>query len=142
MNARLILFLGCLSLTRLWALSQDTHRHQTDFTPEEFEARRAQIFDAIGEEAFALVQGAASTRGFIVFRQSNQFYYLTGVEVPHAYLLLEMVSALSDLDLALARAKYAEDLEAAEPAILGFKPSEVQLHPGVTIQLRGARHPL
>lgn len=89
MNARLILFLGCLSLTRLWALSQDTHRHQTDFTPEEFEARRAQIFDAIGEEAFALVQGAASTRGFIVFRQSNQFYYLTGVEVPHAYLLLD-----------------------------------------------------
>jgi Xaa-Pro aminopeptidase len=74
---------------RLPALSQDTHRHQTDFPPEEFEARRAQVFESIGDHAFALVQGAPSTHGFVVFRQSNQFYYLTGVEVPHAYLLLD-----------------------------------------------------
>jgi DNA mismatch repair protein MutS2 len=60
----------------------------------------------------------------------------------NAYLLLEMVAALSDLDLAFARAKYAESLEAVEPAILSFEPVETQLHPGVTIQLRGARHPL
>ncbi len=53
-----------------------------------------------------------------------------------------MVEALADLDLALARAKYADDLEAVEPAILPFEPSEGQLHPGVSIQLRGARHPL
>ena len=60
----------------------------------------------------------------------------------HAYLLLEMVDALADFDLALARAKFAEDLEAVEPAILPMEPIEGQLHPGVTVQLRGARHPL
>jgi DNA mismatch repair protein MutS2 len=60
----------------------------------------------------------------------------------NAYLLLEMVDALADLDLVLARAKYAEDLEAVEPVILPFKSVEGQLNPGVTIQLRGARHPL
>jgi DNA mismatch repair protein MutS2 len=60
----------------------------------------------------------------------------------NAYLLIEMVEALADLDLALARAKYADDLEAVEPAILPMEPKEGKLHPGVTIQLRGARHPL
>lgn len=60
----------------------------------------------------------------------------------NAYLLIEMVEALADLDLALARAKYAEDLEAVEPVILPIEPVEGQLHPGVTIQIRGARHPL
>jgi len=60
----------------------------------------------------------------------------------HAYLLFEMVEALADFDLALARAKYGEDLEAIEPVILPIESSEGQLHPGVTIQLRGARHPL
>ena len=60
----------------------------------------------------------------------------------NAYLLLEMVDALADLDLVLARAKYADDLEAVEPVILPFRPVEGNLNPGVTIQLRGARHPL
>ena len=60
----------------------------------------------------------------------------------HAYLLFEMVEALADFDLALARAKYAYDLDAVEPVLKPIRPVEGQLHPGVQIELLGARHPL
>jgi Xaa-Pro aminopeptidase len=60
-----------------------------DFPPEEFAARRAQVMDVIGPNAVAVLQGASSPRGFTRFRQSNEFYYLTGVEVPHAYVLID-----------------------------------------------------
>jgi Xaa-Pro aminopeptidase len=55
---------------------------------DEFAARRARVFDAIGRQAVAILQGAPAPRGFPRFRQSNEFYYLSGIEVPHAYLLL------------------------------------------------------
>ncbi|MFY9552768.1 MAG: Xaa-Pro peptidase family protein [Thermoanaerobaculia bacterium] len=61
----------------------------TDFPPEEFAARRAKVYEAIGTDAFAVVQGAPSPPGYTRFRQSNEFYYLCGVEVPHAYLLMD-----------------------------------------------------
>ncbi len=47
------------------------------------------MYEAIGADAFAVVQGAPSPPGYTRFRQSNDFYYLCGVEVPHAYLLLD-----------------------------------------------------
>ena len=59
----------------------------TDFPPEEFAARRKAVSEAIGADAFAVVQGAPAPPGYTRFRQSNDFYYLCGVEVPHAYLL-------------------------------------------------------
>jgi Xaa-Pro aminopeptidase len=61
----------------------------TDFPPEEFAARRAKVYDAIGEAGLALIQGAPSPAGYTRFRQSNEFYYLCGIELPHAYLLLD-----------------------------------------------------
>ena len=60
-----------------------------DFPPEEFAARRAKVCDAIGENGVAMIQGAPSPAGYTRFRQSNEFYYLCGVEVPHAYLLVD-----------------------------------------------------
>lgn len=59
-----------------------------DFPSQEFAARRAKVYDAIGEGGLALVQGAPRPVGFVRFRQSNEFYYLCGIESPHAYLLL------------------------------------------------------
>jgi Xaa-Pro aminopeptidase len=61
----------------------------TDFPPDEFAQRRSSVYDAIGSGAIALVQGAPSPTGYVRFRQTNQFYYLCGIEVPHAYLLLD-----------------------------------------------------
>ncbi|MFN2155720.1 MAG: aminopeptidase P N-terminal domain-containing protein, partial [Anaerolineae bacterium] len=60
-----------------------------DFTIDEYQARRERIYRAIGSEAVALVQGAPKARGHALFRQDNDFYYLCGVEAPHAYLLLD-----------------------------------------------------
>src|SRR3712207_3305942 len=77
-----------LSLLSTKAAAQDIPLFTSDFTPQEFAARRSKMFDAIGEGGLALVQGAASPAGYTRFRQSNEFYYLCGVEVPHAYLLL------------------------------------------------------
>ena len=61
----------------------------TDFPPEEFAARRAKVYEAIGTDAIALVQGATNPPGYTRFRQTNEFYYLCGIETPHAYLLLD-----------------------------------------------------
>lgn len=60
-----------------------------DFPPQEFADRRAKVFDAIGENGLAIIQGATSPIGFVRFRQSNEFYYLSGIETPHAYLVLD-----------------------------------------------------
>ena len=66
-----------------------TPHYQTHFPPEEFKARWATIFDKIGDRAVAIVQGAPLARGFALPRQSNEFYYLSGIETPGAYLLLD-----------------------------------------------------
>lgn len=81
------------------AVAQDPHAYQTDFTREEFAARRAQVYAAIGPQALAIVQGASGVPGFSVFRQSNEFYYLSGIESPHAYLLLNGRSRATTLYL-------------------------------------------
>jgi len=60
-----------------------------DFPPEEFAQRRAKVYEAVGTGSLALVQGAPSQPGYIRFRQTNEFYYLCGIESPHAYLLLD-----------------------------------------------------
>ena len=77
----------CLTLI-IDAKAQDQHRYQTDFSKEELAARRTVVFNSIGNKAIALLQGASGIPGFTVFRQANNFYYLSGIESPHAYLLL------------------------------------------------------
>ena len=71
----------------------------TDFPAEEFAQRRAGVYNAIGEGGLAIVQGAASPAGYTRFRQSNEFYYLCGIESPHAYLLLDGASRRASLYL-------------------------------------------
>ena len=63
--------------------------YQTDFSSDEFLSRRSQICEAIGKDAVALIQGGPKEEGHDLFRQTNDFYYLCGVEVPHAYLLID-----------------------------------------------------
>jgi Xaa-Pro aminopeptidase len=67
----------------------EAQHYQTDFPPEEFKARWAAVFDRIGSEAIAVVQGAPLATGFNLPRQANTFYYLSGLETPHAYLRLD-----------------------------------------------------
>jgi DNA mismatch repair protein MutS2 len=59
----------------------------------------------------------------------------------HAQAITYLVEALAELDLALACAKYADDLRAAEPVLAPIH-NRKDHHPGSTIKLYQARHPL
>lgn len=71
------------------ACNVTAQEYQTHFPPEEFRARWEKVFDKIGEDAVAVVQGAPDPGGFIYPRQTNEFYYLCGVENSYSYLLLD-----------------------------------------------------
>jgi Xaa-Pro aminopeptidase len=60
--------------------------------PEVYRARRKRLQGQLDERAVALVIGATDARGYGdvgTFRQDPLFFYLTGVELPGAVLLLE-----------------------------------------------------
>src|SRR5688572_14833279 len=58
------------------------------FPPEEFATRRAKLMERIGD-GVAILQGATEKPAEAAFRQNNQFFYLTGVEVPRALLIID-----------------------------------------------------
>lgn len=58
------------------------------FPPQEFADRRAHVMAAIGD-GVALLQGATEYPAYVRFRQSNHFFYLTGVEVPRALVIID-----------------------------------------------------
>jgi len=63
--------------------------YQSHFPPVEFQARWQRIFEQIGDQAQAVLQGAEDPGAFVYPRQGNDFYYLCGVENPGAYLVLD-----------------------------------------------------
>ncbi|GAA0878179.1 aminopeptidase P family protein [Algoriphagus jejuensis] len=71
------------------AQAQEKHYYQKEFSKGEFAKRRTRISDEIGSNAIAVIQGASGIPGFSVFRQSNTFFYLTGLETPRSYLLID-----------------------------------------------------
>ena len=103
-----------LLLVAAVAAAQAALWHQTDFPPDEFRARHAAMFDRIGNKSVALVAGAPPAGGFVFPRQSNDFYYLCGVETPSSYLLLDGRSRKATLFLPPRNAR----LEAAEGKVL------------------------
>ena len=54
----------------------------------EFAARRTAVMQTIGD-GVAILQGATERPVYKKFRQSAQFFYLTGVEVPRALLIVD-----------------------------------------------------
>lgn len=96
----LVCLAACLlTLTPSMAGAQERHYYQQDFSADELKSRRTAIYDAIGNQAIAIVQGARGVPGFSVFRQSNEFYYLTGIETAQAYLVMNGRSRTSTLYL-------------------------------------------
>ncbi len=57
--------------------------------PAELAGRRRSLLDGLPEDALALVRGARPGTGSRRFRQSNDFWYLSALETPGAYLLLD-----------------------------------------------------
>src|SRR5919112_317338 len=64
-----------------------SHAHANGFNKEEFAARRAKLFEQIAD-GVAVVFADEQHIHAVKFRQSPDFYYLTGVEEPGAVLLL------------------------------------------------------
>jgi DNA mismatch repair protein MutS2 len=62
----------------------------------------------------------------------------------HAFYIIQAVETLAALDLAFSKAKYAEDLNAVAPALHEMRRStnKESKHPGSTVRLWQARHPL
>jgi len=79
----------CLMSIALMPIRTSAQEYQSFFPPEEFKARWEKVFEKIGSEAVVIVQGAPDPGGYIIPRQTNEFYYLCGVENPFSYLLLD-----------------------------------------------------
>jgi Xaa-Pro aminopeptidase len=101
----------------------------TSLPKEEFAARRVKVLQKIGD-GVAVMQGATETSSYEKFRQSNQFYYLTGVETPRAILVVDGRARSTTLYLNPTN----EQMERSEGPLLG---------PGATAeQLTGIEHVL
>lgn len=82
--------------------------------PAEFTARRAQVMAAIGN-GVAIVAGATERPDYEKFKQNKQFFYLCGVEVPRAILLIDGRTKKSTLFLPARN----EGAERSEGPVLG-----------------------
>ncbi len=84
---RIIKFICCCAMLLVTgpSFSQTMWKY---FSPEDFDARRKKVMEKIGDGILVL-QAAEMTEAYIKFRQDNNFYYLTGVEVPDAVLIID-----------------------------------------------------
>src|ERR671921_842010 len=106
----------------------------TDSLPkQEFAERRARLMEKIGD-GVAIIQGTTETGNSLKFRQNNQFYYLTGVEVPRAILLIDGKTKRSALFLPPRN----EGRERSEGPILSPGPEAVGLTGIETVEPRDA----
>ncbi len=84
---RKITILYCIAFLLITetAMSQTMWKY---FTADDFAARRNKVMTQIGD-GILILQAAELPEGYVKFRQDNNFYYLTGVEVPDAVLILD-----------------------------------------------------
>lgn len=110
--------------------------YQSDFSPDEFRARRSRVCEAIGKDAVALLPGAPGPKGSDTFCQYNDFYYLCGVETPRAYLLVHGAGERASLFL-----PYEAQLDRQSPGelICADKPEFICATTGVDEALPVAR---
>jgi Xaa-Pro aminopeptidase len=114
------LLLAAVGVTVCLAAPAAQH-YQTDFPPEEFRARWNDVFDRIGEQAVAAVQGVPMTNGYQLPRQHNTFYYLSGIETPGSYIVLDGRTRRVTVYLPPRNAA----LEAAEGKVLSADDTEL-----------------
>jgi len=79
-----------------------------------YAARRAALMKKMGG-GVSVLAGAPDTRAYAPFRQDNDFYYLTGVETPGAFLVLDAGENRTILFLP-PRDRHEEQWEGARPA--------------------------
>jgi Xaa-Pro aminopeptidase len=85
---RSLLVALCVAAATTLSSAQPVFRGSEVFPPEEFAARRAKVFEQIGD-AVAIVLGTTQPPGEMPFRQNNQFFYLSGAAEPRSSLILD-----------------------------------------------------
>ena len=85
---RKALFLNSLLLIAISSTALAQPVFSDIFPSEEFAARRARVMAQIGD-GVAILQGTTERPGEQPLRQSNQFYYLCGVNEPRAILVVD-----------------------------------------------------
>lgn len=97
------------------------------FSPDDFAARRARVMEQIGD-GIAILLAADNNEGYIQFRQDNNFYYLSGVEVPGAVLVLNgktKTSVLMIPDIVPVDLKDEAIIKPGKEAAVQYKVSSV-----------------
>jgi Xaa-Pro aminopeptidase len=110
-----------IAMPFVFAASLAAQHYQTDFPPDEFRARWTRVFERIGDQALAVAQGVPMTNGFQLPRQHNSFYYLSGIETPGSYIVLDGRTKRVTLYLPPRNAA----LEAAEGKVLSADDAEL-----------------
>ena len=98
MTRRLAFVAALLSVAVMVHARADKRLFTDAFTPAEFTARRAQVMASIGD-AVAIITGATEQPNYEKFKQNKQFFYLCGVDVPRAILLIDGRAKTSTLFL-------------------------------------------
>ena len=62
---------------------------QTHFSSKEFSKRRESLMNQVEDEAIVIIIGKLKEHELETFRQSNNFFYMSGVEVPGAILTIQ-----------------------------------------------------
>ena len=86
-------------LLLLYIIIINTISAEIIFTADEFKSRRMKLAQELESNAIAVFQGAPSETGYVKFRQYNEFYYLSGIETPHAYMIIKGESGETTLYL-------------------------------------------
>ncbi|HKJ86329.1 MAG TPA: aminopeptidase P N-terminal domain-containing protein [Spirochaetia bacterium] len=63
--------------------------YDPDLGADGYRDRHRRVLDRLEKDSVAVVAGGPEENGLKLFRQTNDFYYLTGVETPQSYLLLD-----------------------------------------------------
>ncbi len=95
--------------------------HQTDFPPEEFQARWNSRLRPHRRSRRRHHSGGTQDQRLPLPRQSNEFYYLCGIETPHAYLILNGKDRKATLVLPARDAR----LESAEGKVISSNDAEL-----------------
>ena len=122
MKRNLLVLASCVLAGVFATVSAQPPLFSTTLPKEEFAARRAKVLQKIGD-GVALIQGATETSSYEKFRQSNQFYYLTGVATPRAILAIDGKTRTSTLYLPPNNPQ----MERSEGPLLGPGPAAEQL---------------
>src|SRR5690349_13316998 len=122
MKRHLLVLVSCLLAVAVVDVSAQPPLFSTAVPKEEFAARRAKVMQKIGD-GVAVLQGATETSAYEKFRQSNQFYYLTGVPTPRAILVIDGRARTSTLFLLPNNPQ----MERSEGPLLGPGPAAEQL---------------